>query len=132
MPEYIVHIHQHFGWETTREPGETFAEAAVAAVVRVCKERNLNLDEIPHAVEYRDRDGYQSVVFYETSRRRIFGGYTYPGEYWFSDQVRQGHEDDCLSCGGTGVNHYNPFRQCWSCGDQEQNGKSSGKLKPNG
>lgn len=127
--EFIVHIRRHCGWHTTREAGANFGDAAIKAVVRTCAEFNLDVAEVPHRVEFRDGD-YPAVIFWETSQRPVFMGTQFPGDLWFSDRVREGAEDDCPKCGGTGVNFYNPFVQCWECGDQTVKGQSSGKMAP--
>lgn len=128
MTKFVVHIRRHCGWFTTEAEGATFGEAAVAAAVAVNKKYGLDLDSIPHTAEFRsDADGYRSVVFREASRRRIFNGFTAPGALWFADQVREGKAGDCLCCAGTGVNFYNPFMQCWACGDNRQKGLGTGK-----
>ena len=125
--EYVVHIRRHCGWHTTREVAPNFSDAAIRAVVRTCKEFDLDVDKIPHRVEFQD-DEYPYVTFWETSHRPVaFGRMQQPGDLWFSDRVREGAEDDCHACGGTGVNFYNPFVQCWKCGDQTAKGQSSGK-----
>jgi hypothetical protein len=126
---HIVHIKRHCGWYTAEATGGTFAEAAIAAVVATCKKFRLDLDTIPHAVAFKDDPEYPYVAFRETASRPIFGGITRPGDLWFSETVRPGRADDCPSCGGTGVNFYNPFNQCWSCGDMKQRGKGTGKHK---
>jgi len=124
--EHVVHILRHCGWHTTRERGATFGEAAVRAVVRTCAEHGLDLSEIPHTVGFAD-DDHPRVVFREASHRRVFGGFRRPGDFWFSWRVREGAEDDCPACGGTGVSHYNPFHQCWACGVNGAEGRSSGR-----
>ena len=53
----------------------------------------------------------------------------YKDEVWFSDRIELGEVDDCPACGGTGKNFYNPFRQCWECGNKEKEGKGTGKIK---
>lgn len=127
MTKFIVHIRRHCGWHTTEAEGATFAEAAIAAVIATCKQYGLDVDKVPHKVSFNERDkDYMSVVFREDSYRQVFRHVTSPGELWFADQVRQGHEDDCTSCGATGVSHYNPFMQCWACGDRKMRGKGTG------
>lgn len=129
MSKFIVHIRRHCGWHTVEAEGATFGEAAVSAVVATCKQYGLDLDKIPHSVEFRqsESDDYTSVVFRETASREVYRGRTTPGEFWFGERVRQGNLDDCEKCGGTGTNFYNPFMQCWACGDRKQRGYGSGK-----
>lgn len=123
---FVVHILRHCGWHTTRAEGDTFSDAAVDAVCETLKKFNLDLDTIPHRVEFRDGD-YPRVVFYETEARPVWNGVTVPGDLWFGQRVREGEEDDCTSCGGTGLSHYNFIKQCWACGDSTERGPSSGK-----
>ena len=127
MSKFIVHIHRHCGWYTTEAEGTTFAEAAVTAVIATCLKYGLDVNTIPHSVAFQEKDGYASVVFKEQSTRAVYGGMTQAGNLWFANRVRQGQPDDCPSCGGTGINHYNPFMQCWACGDKAQKGQGSGK-----
>jgi hypothetical protein len=134
VPEYIVHIERHCGWHTTTAEGETFAEAAVAAVVATCKQFGLDLDSIPHTVEYGEEDlpqtfgepfHYRRVLFREASERRVFDpilnvggwGMTKPGDHWTSCRVEEGKPGDCPMCGGTSVDFHNPFVGCWKCTD---------------
>jgi hypothetical protein len=127
MPKFIVHIRRHCGWHTVETEGATFGEAAVSAVVATCKEYGLDLDNIPHTVRFNESEGYTSVVFDHGTSRKVFRGMTYPGEFWFGEQVREGHADDCEKCGGTGAGFHNPFMQCYACGDRKLKGKGSGK-----
>lgn len=129
MSKFTVHIRRHCGWHTTEAEGATFGDAAVAAVVVTEKSYGLDLDNIPHTVEFNEKEDYQSVVFREASSRQVFGGVTHPGELWFGERVREGQEGDCEPCGGTGYGFHNPFRQCWACGDRTQPGVGSGKKR---
>lgn len=131
MPKFIVQHRTHSQWYTFEVEAATFGEAAVRAAVDNNKRLGLDLDTIPHEVAFNPRDeGYCSVVFRETSRRPVFRGTTTPGEFWFSNQVREGHPDDCEKCAGTGFGFHNPFRQCWACGDDKQPGQGTGKKQP--
>lgn len=133
MPEFIVHIERHCGWHTTTAEGDTFAEAAVTAVVATCKQFGLDLDTIPHTVEFRETMEpqtlgepfrYRRVLFRETGEREVFDPFiargwttTKPGDYWFADRVEEGQPGDCPMCGGTSVDFHNPFKGCWKCTD---------------
>jgi len=131
MPNFRVHHRTHSRWYTFNVEAPTFGEAAIRAVVDNCKNLGLDLAKIAYEVQYSEReDGYASVIFREKSVRRVFRGVTTPGEFWFSDQVRQGAEDDCSRCAGTGIDFYNPFVQCGACGDRKLRGQSSGRKKP--
>jgi hypothetical protein len=126
---YIVHIQRHCGWHTTTAEGASFPEAAVNAVVATCKQFGLDLDTIPHTVEYLDSEieqtfggpfRYQRVQFRDGRERRVFMpliGWidTKPGDHWFAERVREGQPGDCSMCGGTSVDFYNPFRGCRKC-----------------
>lgn len=116
MQDFLVHIKRHCGWHQASASGETFAEAAVAAVTQTCKQFGLDLDAIPHSARFEERDGTSRVTFYEESEREVFGGDTKPGDFWFSQVVRQGKAEDCPNCGGTGNHFYDPFRLCLPCG----------------
>lgn len=127
MTTYLVHMHRHCGWYTATAEGATFAEAAVKAVIEMCLKYGLDVNTVPHTVEYIEYKGYPHVAFTETSRRQVWGRVTKPGDAWFWEQVREGQDEDCLKCGGTGINHYNPFMQCWGCGNHKEKGQGSGK-----
>lgn len=138
---FIVHIERHCGWHTTIAEGDTFGEAAISAVVTTCKQFGLDLDTIPHTVEYLEEDINQTddstfhsrrVRFYETSERSVFDPFiargwttTKPGDIWFGRRVEEGKPGDCLACGGTSVEFGNPFRGCWKCTDGERRTKTS-------
>lgn len=129
MTEHIVHIKRHCGWHTTTAEGDTFGEAAVTAVVETCKQFGLDLDSIPHTVDYLDTDldqtgggtfRYRRVQFRETGGRRVFMpliGWimTKPGDIWFAERVEEGKPGDCPACGGTSVDFHKPFKGCWKC-----------------
>lgn len=128
MKTYIVQIKRHCGWYATTAEGETFSEAAIGAVIATSKKFDLDLSE--YKVSYKfDVDGeYQRVqVFWEEYHDYMLFGHAKPGDYWFGHLVREGSEEDCEYCGGTGQDYYNFWKQCWSCGDDEIEGKSSGK-----
>lgn len=133
---HIVHIERHSGWYTTTAEGDTFADAAQAAVVATCKRFGLDLDTIAHTVEFEDRPNtdtfldelsppsYQYVALRWAEPHRVFDplvhggwGMTKPGDRWFSERVREGAEGDCGRCGGTGVDVRNPFVRCRTCGE---------------
>jgi len=124
MPSFVVHQHTHAGWyKHTHEAAD--ANAAMYADL---------LRNHPWLRKY----GHKAV--FEEGRYVIqYNGEPFPPCYqgekdfmfpnWFGDRIHIGEPDDCAKCGGTGVNHYNPFRQCWECGDQELRGTSTGKIK---
>ncbi len=121
--EKIVHIHNHAGWKTFTVHAATDEHAFVVVILQT----HGFLSEFQDQYEISfDRDGY--AVKYTGPPRPIFGGTQYPGDHWFSDLIRIGEADDCYGCGGTGVNHYYGWRQCWKCGDQKLDGQSSGKI----
>lgn len=131
MAEFIVHQHHHFGWRTRRHEAASAEDAM---------RMDILLDH-PWLVEYEHRLDLEEgayAVYYEGPLRQLpLGQIQGKGDYWFGDDIRIGSEDDCNACGGTGVNHYNPFVQCWSCGEripggkshQMMPGRSSGKIK---
>lgn len=146
MSQYLVHIRRsgiQSGWAATATAhGDTFAEAAIAAVIDHNRQRGLDLDRIAYTAEFverpnndtirfeDDQDTYQTVVFYWAEEHPVFDplrfrgwGTARPGDYWFSHQVREGQPGDCHVCAGTHVDPYNPFRRCRVCsggGDRVQ------------
>ena len=55
------------------------------------------------------------------------GAYTPQSEHRARVMFEMLKHHDCPKCGGTGINHYYSWKECWSCGDDKKDGKSSGK-----
>lgn len=120
MKEYVVHQRHHFGWTKTKVMAESPNDAMYRDVLS--SHDFLTKDNHTHYVsEY-------GVLIYSAYTRRTLGGLLREGDLWFSVRCRIGENDDCDKCGGTGINYYNPFIQCWECGDGESEGKGTGKV----
>lgn len=130
MSEFIVHQHNHAGWKTDVIKAESFEDAARESVL---KYHGFLIDYAGlYSFELRTGDDgriARYVVQWQSEDPKVnhFGPPLYSGDHWFSDQIREGEADDCPKCGGTGANHYNPFNECWSCGDKTKPGRASGK-----
>lgn len=129
MTEYVIHQHHHYGWTKRIHEAENENEAKLKDIL---KDHDW-LPEYEYSIKFTD-DGYS--VTYEGEPRWVFGGTQYKGDHWFADQMRVGELDDCDKCGGTGVNHYYSWCQCWKCGEMDKtskvgykDGRSSGKMK---
>ena len=131
MPKFVVHQHAHHGWTTNSYEADVFEEAARIDIL----ESHSFLKEIVHKIDFSIIEGnlYYSVSYNGEEPRPYlnpFGdGFQRKGDYWFGGKIREGSSDDCLDCGGTGINHYYVWRQCWGCGDQELDGRGTGKNK---
>jgi hypothetical protein len=125
--EFLVHCHNHAGWEQSIEEAESPAEAINQAIIR-----HHDFLEAEYSGQYSIEVNLECtsyrVDWTDPEPKPIFGGYLWPG-YWFGGKVRIGEDGDCPACGGTGVNHYNPFMQCWACGNSKEKGRGSGKTK---
>jgi hypothetical protein len=126
MAKFVVHQHHHYGWTKNVHITASFEEAARADIYKY----HPWLKDYGHTISFTNGD-------YEVK----YNGEPYPPAYhntpawasmddhWFGERLHQGAIDDCDKCGGTGVNHYYSWRQCWACGDKDKDGKSSGKQK---
>lgn len=126
--EYVIHQHHHYGWTTNVHEADNPEEALRADVLKY----HPWLAEHEHELVLKE--GRYSVSYEGAAPREVFGGFQYKGDHWFGDQIRVGEADDCNSCGGTGVNHYYSWCQCWKCGEPDDSsragyrtGRSSGK-----
>ena len=123
---YVVHQHHHYGWTMNTHLAGSPEEAMRNDLLKY----HPWLSEYGHKVSFSD--GRYKVEYAGEPYPRAY--YTTPswarmGDYWFGERIHIGSPDDCNKCGGTGVNHYYPWRQCWACGNGETKGKSSGKKK---
>lgn len=129
--KFIIHQHHHYGWTKNEHEAETLKEAMLLDILKY----HPWLPEYEYSIKF-DLDKERYSVTYEGETRSLpLGGYQYKGDYWFSDQIRKGEEDDCDACGGTGINHYYLSHQCWKCGGMDKEdrtgykrGRSSGKI----
>lgn len=131
MTLFILHMHNHAGWHTQHINAETLEAAIVKGL-----DRTADFLSQEYAGRYRvEHDDPASEfpcyrVIWDSDEPNWFGlgrSRLRKGEEWWSNRFQVGEPDDCEDCGGTGVNHYNPFLQCWACGDQNLRGKGSGK-----
>ncbi len=125
----VVHQHHHFGWTMNTHTALSAEEAMRKDVLRYHPwlpqyGHRLSFSEGRYRVEY-DGEPYPRAYFHTPAWAKM-------GDYWFGGRLHIGQADDCEKCGGTGVNHYNPFFECWKCGDGKTKGKSSGKARAAG
>lgn len=106
--QFVVWQHNHAGWRMSKHEADSADDALKASVYHW----HEWLPEFSHTLKIED-DRY--IVDYTGEPRRVALGRVQHAGYWFSDKVRIGKEDDCSACGGTGIDHYNPFNKCWKC-----------------
>ena len=128
---YVLHLHNHAGWSTQKIEASMVAEAIQKGLDKTAeflsKEYQGNY-RIEHDDPNSDFPRYR--VVWDGNGIKSFPlspDILQKGDVWWSDRFQVGEDDDCTKCGGTGRNHYNPFVQCWSCGDDKQPGRGSGK-----
>lgn len=110
MKDFSVWQHHHHGWTMSKHEACSEEDALKSSVYL----SHPWLSTFEHSIVIKD-DRY--VVTYMGEPRTLgFGSTQTRGDYWFSDDIRIGKDDDCPGCGGTEVNHYNPFIPCWKCG----------------
>jgi hypothetical protein len=130
MTTFTVHQHHHHGWTTNVHDAETAEEAMKADVM----EYHPWLADYWHSLVLKD--GRYSVTYEGEEPRQTFSRIQFKGDHWFGDQIHIGEADDCTACGGTDINHYHSWCQCWKCGETDPKstfiytkGRSSGKQK---
>jgi len=123
MSQFVVCQHHHYGWTKNTHEAATEKDAMLADILKY----HDWLPNYSHQVEFKE--GRYAVTYTGENRSLPLGRIQRNGDRWFSDQIRIGAAGDCVACGGTGVNHYNPFVQCWKCGDKTQRGVGAGKMK---
>jgi len=129
----IIHLHNHAGWRMRDIDAPSVAEA-----IRIGLGETAGFLEKEYAGRYRiehddpaaEYPKYRIIWDHAEPKTFIFGYPRRKGEEWWSDRFQVGAVDDCDMCGGTGVNHYNPWRQCWACGDKDKEGRGAGKRTP--
>lgn len=126
----ILHLHNHAGWLTQRIEVATIEEAIKEGL----RKRSSFLEKeyqgryrIEHDDPNDEHPRFRVVWDDDEPKTFMWGDTRRKGDVWWSDRYELGEENDCEKCGGTGINHYNPFRQCWACGDKELEGKGLGK-----
>jgi hypothetical protein len=119
---YLVQINFKHSprWETHMAAADTFGEAACKAVIAAVKALNLDVREVPCRAEYRDHGDYQDVAFYYTDLYQSACGLHHAGEIWFTQRVKQGCEDDCETCAGTGEDPDSGLFACEVCGPWQE------------
>ena len=131
--EFVLHLHNHAGWRM-RIISAISLEKAISEGL---KETALFLSEKyanKHRIECDDpNDNYPRYrVIWDCDEPKIFPLHWMTlrkGDVWWSDRFQVGEKDDCSKCGGTGINHYYSWKQCWECGDSSLTGKGSGKAR---
>lgn len=126
----IIHMHNHAGWRMREVDAATVGEAIKLALRETAKflddeyAEKWRLDHDDPSVEYPK---FRIIWDHDEPKTFILGCPRYRGDIWWSDRFQVGESDDCPSCGGTGTSHYYIWRQCWSCGDKDKEGRSTGK-----
>lgn len=128
--EYILHMHNHTGWHTQEIVAENIEE-----VIKKGLHDSAKFLEKEYADSYRIEHNYgqskspRFKVIWDSDNIKefLYGKPLKKGDTWWSDRFEIGEKDDCQSCGGTGSNHYISWKQCFSCGNQELDGKGTGK-----
>jgi hypothetical protein len=111
MPEFIVRMHNHAGWQSSTHSAENATEAARQAVM----DRVPWLMQYPHELTI-DLEKKRYRVDYTGPPRMVALGHVQEAGYWWSEDIRIGKPDDCLACGGSGMDHYtHGLSQCWKC-----------------
>lgn len=126
----IVHQHHHYGWTKDEEDSKSLDEAVRLNVLRYhdfLTDYQESDYEISHDIG-AEFPRYRVIWSADNPKPLALGSCVNSGQVWFGDRIEIGEPDDCDKCGGTGVNHYNPFVQCWKCGDGKTEGKGSGKI----
>ena len=128
MNNFIIHQKHHYGWTKSEHNTKNLDDAVENDILKYHDFLNefKGKYSIEHTVGKEDYPSY-TVKWDDDEPHQMIGGSLVKGEYWFSDRLELGKSDDCAYCGGTGSNHYNPFVQCFECGDGKTEGKSSGK-----
>jgi hypothetical protein len=131
MMEFILHMHNHAGWSTQTIEAKTLTEALTKGLNETAEFLSKEYAE-KYKVEHDDpADKYPRyrILWNDDEPKTFYQGTPLnKGDVWWSDRFQVGKADDCTSCGGTGINHYNSFMQCWKCGDREKEGKGTGKI----
>ena len=132
MAKYIIHHLNHAGWST----GEVETETLEEAIRLTLNSTTASFLDKEYKDKYRiecddpksEYPRYRVIWDNEEMKEFLFRRPLKKGDVWWSERYELGAEDDCHKCGGTGVNHYNPFVQCWNCGDSTMKGRGSGKI----
>lgn len=132
MTAFIIHLHNHAGWYTQTIEADNLADAIKKALHKRATflSRKYNGKyKIEHDDPNSGHPRFRVVWDDDAPKHFAWRATMCKGDVWWSDRFQVGEPDDCTSCGGTGVNHYNLFMQCWSCGDSTLKGKGTGKNK---
>ncbi len=132
MKNFTIHQKHHYGWTK-----DTFQVNSLNDAVKQSVLKYHDFLEKEYSGEYRiehniGKDKYPeySVIWDNSKKSKGFAltkSVLVKGDLWFSDRILHGQPDDCTDCGGTGVNRYNPWMQCYGCGDENLEGKGTGK-----
>lgn len=129
---FLLHMHNHAGWFTQSIQAENLTEALVKGLDKragFLSKEYTGLYQVEYDDPLSEFPRYRVIWDSSTPKYFPFDQPLQKGDVWWSDRFQVGGLEDCEKCGGTGVNHYNPFNQCWSCGDSNQEGKGTGKNK---
>lgn len=131
MTSFIIHQHHHYGWTTDTVEAADTENAMILNILKyhMFLEKRYSGN---YLIEFKPAlygDCYRYCVRWANDQPKIdhVGPPMYEGDTWFGDLIRVGAPEDCRRCGGTGSNHYYSWKQCWACGDQEKDGRGTGK-----
>ena len=130
MHEYVLHMHNHAGWFTQKIKAKSIAQALIKGLdarAGFLSKEYMGRYRIEHDDPTSEYPRFRVIWNDKTPKFFAFGRPIRKGDMWWSDRFQIGDENDCESCGGTGANHYYPGRQCWKCGDQNLDGRGTGK-----
>lgn len=126
----IIHMHNHAGWRMHTVDAETVADSIKIALRETAKfldDDYAGKWRLSHDDPAAEAPRFRIVWDHDEPKTFILGYPRHRGDEWWSDRFQVGAEDDCPQCGGTGINHYYGWRQCWACGDRDQDGRGTGK-----
>lgn len=138
---FIINQHFHYGWVSDTIKCENIDKAIEIAVLKYHEflekdfkgkykiVNTLKSDPYPMAKVYWDCENPKSRIILS---RNMVPSLLHKGDLWFCHPIRIGSKNDCKECGGTGINHYNPFVQCYMCGNLKLRGKGTGKKQKGG
>lgn len=111
--------HYHHGWRKHELPGgedEHLLAALLERYAFLAEYKGRYRVEIKRTPE-RSYDG-KVAVYWDSDEPKTFafGGPLWKGDHWFTAfEFNVAPADACRYCGGTGIDHYNPFSHCWAC-----------------
>lgn len=116
---YILHMHNHAGWFTQHVNAKNIVAAITEGLNKRAGFLSKKFDgkyKVEHDNPLDDHPRFRVVWDDDEPKLFPFGQRSLAkGDLWWSDRFQIGKSEDCESCGGTGISHYNPFDDCWSC-----------------